>query len=247
MDFTRKAGFVANRSTTDTPVGLCYSSAVSRDSVRIALLVAALNELGFFVCDIGNTYLNVPCREIIWFVAGKECSDSMKGKDMKLVCVLYGLKSPRSSWRKMFKDYTKTTMGLKPSKVDGDLYYRKNANEDRTLCYELLLVYVVDVLVVVEMIGALFDIKKDDYEPPKMYLGGSIEKFQLPDGKMTWSLISTSYVRSAVETVRGLLAEEGRDLKTGKKSQRGPLPYGYKPESTLQMSVMQSTWHDTNN
>ena len=45
MDFMRKAQFVANGSTTDAPVALCYSSVVSRDSVRIAFLVAALNDL----------------------------------------------------------------------------------------------------------------------------------------------------------------------------------------------------------
>ncbi|KAL7548103.1 hypothetical protein ACHAWF_011393, partial [Thalassiosira exigua] len=38
MDFMRKACFVANGSTTDTPSALTYSSVVSRDSARIALL-----------------------------------------------------------------------------------------------------------------------------------------------------------------------------------------------------------------
>ena len=63
MDFTRKARFVANGSMTDMPIGLCYSSVVSRDSVRIAFLVAALNDLDLLACDIGNAYLNAPCRE----------------------------------------------------------------------------------------------------------------------------------------------------------------------------------------
>ena len=48
MDFTRKARYVADGSKTDTPVGICYSSVVSRDSVRLALLVAALNDLDVF-------------------------------------------------------------------------------------------------------------------------------------------------------------------------------------------------------
>ena len=42
--FTRKARYVANGATIETPVGLCYSSVVSRDSVRIAFLVYALND-----------------------------------------------------------------------------------------------------------------------------------------------------------------------------------------------------------
>ena len=70
MDFTRKASFVANGSTTEAPVAICYSSGVSRDSIRIAFLIAVLNELDIFACDIGSAYLNAPCQEKIWFKAG---------------------------------------------------------------------------------------------------------------------------------------------------------------------------------
>ena len=48
MDFTRKARYVAGGHMTEAPVALCYSSVVSRDSVRIAFLVAALNDLDVF-------------------------------------------------------------------------------------------------------------------------------------------------------------------------------------------------------
>ncbi len=37
-------------------------------------------------------------------------------------------------------------------------------------------------------------------------------------------------MKAAVETVKALLAEEGRELKTGKRPHKGPLPLGYKPE-----------------
>ena len=62
MDFTCKAMYLANGAITDTPVGLCYSSVVSRDSVRIAFLVAALNDLYILACDISNAYINAPCQ-----------------------------------------------------------------------------------------------------------------------------------------------------------------------------------------
>ena len=42
------------------------------EAVRIALLIAALNDLDVCVADIGNAYLNVPCKEEIWIVAGPE-------------------------------------------------------------------------------------------------------------------------------------------------------------------------------
>jgi hypothetical protein len=55
MDFTRKARFVAGGHRTDPPSTLTYSSVVSRDSVRIAFLIAALNELDILAADIMHT------------------------------------------------------------------------------------------------------------------------------------------------------------------------------------------------
>jgi hypothetical protein len=69
MDLTRKSRFVAGGHMTTTPVQT-YSSVVSRDSVRLAFLIAALNSLDLQACDVGNAYLNAECREKIWFVAG---------------------------------------------------------------------------------------------------------------------------------------------------------------------------------
>ena len=88
MDFTRKARFVAGGHMTDTPSSITYSSVVSRESVKIAFLIAALNDLDIMLCDIGNAYLNAPCREKIWFVAGPECGPTLQGKPRKLVQAL---------------------------------------------------------------------------------------------------------------------------------------------------------------
>ena len=238
MDFTRKARYVAGGHMTEAPVALCYSSVVSRDSVRIAFLVAALNDLDVFSCDISNAYLNAPCKEKIWFEAGLECGTSMKGKVMKLVRALYGLKSSGASWRQMFKEYIEKKMGFTPSLSDPDMYYRKQSRPDNTRYYELLLVYVDDVLAIshdpksiMEMIGKGFDLKNDEYGPPTTYLGGDVETFQLPDGKRAWSMLSTSYVRNAVKTVDILLAGDELELKgSSNKRHAGPLPSGYKPE-----------------
>ena len=56
MDFTRKARFVVGGHLTDAPSSVTYSRVVSRDSVCLAFLVAALNGLDVMACDIGNTY-----------------------------------------------------------------------------------------------------------------------------------------------------------------------------------------------
>ena len=68
----RKAHLVARGHTTDAPSSITYSSVISRDSVRIAFLIAALNDLDIMLADIGNVYLNAPNKEKIWTVAGHE-------------------------------------------------------------------------------------------------------------------------------------------------------------------------------
>ena len=51
---------------TETPASLTYSTVVSRDSVQIILMIAALNGLEISSCDIQNAYLTALCREKIY-------------------------------------------------------------------------------------------------------------------------------------------------------------------------------------
>jgi len=64
-EFTIKASHVAGSHMTETPASSTYSSVISRESVRVAFLLAALNKLELIAADVGNAYLNVPCREKI--------------------------------------------------------------------------------------------------------------------------------------------------------------------------------------
>ena len=62
-DFHRKARLMALGNRTKTPPTLTCSSVVARDSVRIALTVAALNDLNILVCDTEGACLTARCRE----------------------------------------------------------------------------------------------------------------------------------------------------------------------------------------
>ena len=88
----------ANGNETETPAALTYSSVVSRDSVRIALLAASLNELEVLACDIQNAYLTADCREKIYIIAGPEFG-SEEGNIMVIRKALYGLKSSGAAFR----------------------------------------------------------------------------------------------------------------------------------------------------
>jgi hypothetical protein len=121
MDLTCKACFVAGGHTTETLSSLTYSSVVSRDSVRIAFLMAALNDVDVMSCDISNVYLNAPCREKIRFVAGPEFG-SRQGQVVKIVRALYGLKSSRASWHSVLKQAIIDDLGFQPTIADPDAY-----------------------------------------------------------------------------------------------------------------------------
>jgi len=92
--FTRKACFVRGGHMTEVPSSSTYSSVASQESVQIAFLLAALNDLEIFAADIGNTYLNAPCHEKIWTWAGKEFG-SDEGSIMIITKALYG---PLNQW-----------------------------------------------------------------------------------------------------------------------------------------------------
>ena len=51
-NFRRKAQYVADGYKTKNPAAMTYSSVISRDSVWIALPIAALNDLDVLACDI---------------------------------------------------------------------------------------------------------------------------------------------------------------------------------------------------
>jgi hypothetical protein len=84
MDFTRKARLVAGGLMTDTPSYLTYSSVVSRDSILLGLLLAALNDLDVLSCDIRNAYLNAPCHEKVWCIAAVLNLDPAKATQSSL-------------------------------------------------------------------------------------------------------------------------------------------------------------------
>ena len=121
-NFRRKARMVAGGHTTETPAALTYASVVSRDSVRIALTIAALNDLKVLACDIQNAYLTAQCREKIWTRAGPEFG-SDQGKIMIIVRALYGLRSSGAAFRALLAE-TLFNMGYKPSLADPDVYMR---------------------------------------------------------------------------------------------------------------------------
>ncbi len=146
MDFTRKARYVAGGHMADPPTSLTYSSVVSRDSMRIAFLLAALNDLDVQTADFGNACLNAPTKEQVYTTAGPEFGPELQGRLIIIVRALYGLKSSGAAWRSHLAN-TLHTMGFQSCLADPDIWFRAACKLNGKKYYEYLLVYFDDILV----------------------------------------------------------------------------------------------------
>ena len=231
-NFRRKARLVGGGHKTETPSVLTYSSVVSRDSVRILLLLAALNDIDILACDIQNAYLTAKCREKIYTIAGPEFG-SEEGCTMTIEMALYGLKSSGAAFRSKLAGVIHD-LGFRPSLADPDVWMRASIKKSGMKYYEYILCYVDDVLVmseepeeIIEGIKAVFKLKGDKAELPSMYLGASLEKVETPNGTKCWSMSPDKYVSVAVENVENKLKRQGKKLPTRCVT---PTTYKYRPE-----------------
>ncbi len=71
-DFRCKARLVAGGHMTNVPTAYTYASVVTRETVHIALMLAALILLEVMGADIMNTYITALCKEKIWTTLGSE-------------------------------------------------------------------------------------------------------------------------------------------------------------------------------
>ena len=231
-NFRRKSRMVAGGHKTTTPSSLTYSSVVSRDSVRIALTIAALNDLSTLACDIQNAYLTAPCREKIWTVAGPEFG-SDAGKKMIVVRALYSLKTSGAAFRAFLAE-TLYDIGYKPSMADPDVWMRPAIKSDGFTYWEYVLCYVDDVLCIshnpistMKGIQSKFKLKDDKMEKPDTYLGADLSSMDNEHGFECWAMSSDKYCAAMIKNVEERLEKKGLRLPSKCVS---PTTHGYRPE-----------------
>jgi Reverse transcriptase (RNA-dependent DNA polymerase) len=234
MDFTRKARFVAGGHLTDPPKESVYSSVVTRESVRLFFLIAALNDLDVLSCDIQNAYLNAGTKERNYFFCGLEFGAQHEGKPVLIVKALYGLRSSGAQWRDHMANTLKIA-GFKSCKADADVWIRPAVKDDGTKYYEYVLCYVDDILCgsmhpqkVMDYLSTVYTLKAGSVQEPQIYLGADVKKVSIGIDRSAWGISSDSYVASAVREVERKLKEVGKKLPTGKCT--NPMSSGYRPE-----------------
>jgi hypothetical protein len=234
-DFRRKARFVAGGHMTKTPATNTYASVVSRESVRVALTLAALNDLEVKTADIENAYLTAPVAEKIWTVLGPEFGANA-GKRAIVVRSLYGLKSAGASFRNHLADCMRH-LGWESCLADQDLWMKAEIRpEDGHKYYAYALLYVDDILVVhhdatscLKSIDKYFKMKPGSIGDPDFYLGAKLRQTQLPNGVFAWGMSSSKYIQAAVNNVKDYVAKTRPGQKLATRSS-GPFPANYVPE-----------------
>ena len=236
MDLTRKARLVADGHRTDPPKDMTFSSVVSRDSVRIAFLLAALNDLDVLAADVQNAYLNAGTNEKLYIIAGKEFGNNA-GRPALIVRALYGLKSSGERWRSHMAQSLRD-LGFTSSLADPDMWMRAACKPNGYEYYEYVLVYVDDILAVshnpmrvMQGIKSKYKMKDDSVAPPETYLGAQVKKWYILDGdnpgKVRWSMSSEKYVKAAIRDVELECSKVDKILPTRCST---PMTPGYRPE-----------------
>jgi hypothetical protein len=126
MDLTRKARYVAEEHWTKPDNFITYSTVVTRESVHVAFLIAALNDLEIKLIDIRNACLNAPAREKVHTTAGPEFGPHRIGQTVIIVQALYGLCTSGAAWHAQLSE-SLHSMGFTPSLADPDVWYREAA------------------------------------------------------------------------------------------------------------------------
>ena len=235
MDFTRKARFVADGSMTEVPSEFTFASVVSRDSVWLALLYMALNDLDILSADVAAAYLNAPTGEKVYFRCSVEFGN-LAGHYAVLAKALYGLKTSAAAWQNRLAHILEQKMGFTPCRADPNIWMRVGMKLMQDKYYEYILVYIDDILIIshgpkeaLTQLDQHFLLKHDSIKEPNLYLGSQIMKHWFSDdpSKSYWAMGSEKYVKDAIHQVKEWLAERNGALKAKAPS---VLPSGYRPE-----------------
>jgi hypothetical protein len=234
MDFTRKARWVLDGHKTPNPISSTYAGVISRESVRIALTYAALNDLEVMAADIRNAYLQAPSSQKDFIICGPKFGLENQGKKALITKALYGGKSAGKDFRNHLRSCMRH-LDFESCLADPDVWMRLALKPDGSEYYEYVLIYTDDVLVVStggekilrEGIGRYFDLKEESIGPPTIYLGGHLRKVELENGVKAWAFSSSQYMREAVKNI-----EKHLDCKGGKLPFKAetPIQTSFRPE-----------------
>ena len=157
---------------------------------EISFLLAALNDCEILTGDIGNVYLNAFTTEKIYYRAGLEWGETIKGRVVVIVRALYGLKTSANTWRTHLCITLQKKMNFQSSYADNDVWIKADTKADGTEYYTYILIYVDDILIVfdnpshyMKQLQAAYYVKENSICLPRLHVGAEIKKVRDRTGK----------------------------------------------------------------
>jgi hypothetical protein len=218
------------------PATITYASVVFCETVCIALLIAALNDLIVKVGDVLNTYITAPITGKVWTVLGPEFGIDT-GKSAIIVRALYGLKSAGAAFHVHLASFMRQ-MGYTSYKADPALWYNAETRPaDNFRYYAYILCYVDDILCVhhdpmsvLNLINGYMPLKPSLVGDPDIYLGAKLKMTRLENGIWAWGLSPSKYVAQAVKNCAKHLTDKLNNCFHLPQWADNPFPYDYCPE-----------------
>ena len=170
MDVTHKVRLFIGRHTTEFVEVSNHSNVISRESVRIVMIIAALNDLKLETGNIQNEYLTALCLKKIYIICGLEFGPDLEVKQAIIIRALYNHK--RSS--KVVYNHLSTCikeLEWLSCKADTSLYYRIATRSDSGTYYNYLLCISHEPSLDLDKFDRYFKINDNSRGVPKTYFG----------------------------------------------------------------------------
>ena len=220
---------------TKAPAIIMYVGVVSRETVRIALIIATFNDLEVNSGNFLNAYVQAHVTKRVWTTLGPEFGKDAR-KTTVIIGALCGLKSAGAAFRSHLATCIES-LGYESCKAGPDLWLKTEIRpEDGVKYYSNLLCYVDDIFcihhnadTVLEWLHKSFLLKLG-FGNPDMYLGAKLRKTRLHNRVWAWAMSPTKYVQEAVRNCAVHLSSNyGGKYRMPKKAEN-PFKMGYDPE-----------------
>ena len=247
-DFSRKAHLVEGGHIVEALKSLTYASMVSRESVRIALTLAALNDVEVKTLDIQSAYLTAPCSEKVHNTLGMEFGEN-RAKTAIIIRALYGLALSGASFRNHLTDCMHH-IGYKSCLADPDLWYKPAVREEDKFKY---CSYVDDCLCIphsaeeeFNKIDKFFKMKAGSIGDPDIYLGAKIKPMKMNSGVTAWAISPSEYVNTAVNNCEKWIQENMPEHKHNSRASN-PFQTDYDPDldRTAELDEEEATYYQS--
>jgi len=170
LDGTYKARLVADGS--DTPLyDDAYSSVIAPEYIRLALIVATLNNLDHDMIDLENAYLHAVTKELAYTIVPSDFGH-LDGKILIFHKALYGMRTSGACFHEALS-VVLLSMGFMPSKADPDLWFREHNGvyEYIARCVDDLMIFARNTNDIVTVLKEMFSIHVGSNS---IFLGGDI-------------------------------------------------------------------------